>query len=114
MYHTELKAWKYAMELVKKIYILTRNFPDDERFGLVIQLRRAAVSVPSNIAEGSARHSDKEQIRFIDIALGSLAELETQLLISKELNYTNDVNDVLDLLKNVNALTMGLRGHLAK
>jgi len=73
------------MALAKDVYILTRGFPDDERFGLISQMRRAAVSIPSNIAEGQARHSTGEFVQFISHAEGSLAELDTQLRVSSEL-----------------------------
>ena len=75
------------MRLVKQIYLLTRQFPSDERFGLTSQMRRAAVSIPSNIAEGQARHSTGEFIQFISNAEGSVAELETQLEIATDLGY---------------------------
>ena len=82
MNHKDLDVWKKSMDLVEAVYALTKSFPDDERFGLTNQIQRAAVSVPSNIAEGSARKSDKELIQFIYIALGSLSEIETQYLIA--------------------------------
>ncbi|MBU4583309.1 MAG: four helix bundle protein [Proteobacteria bacterium] len=85
--HHELKAWQEAMELVKEIYRVTRDFPKEEIYGLVSQMRRAAVSIPSNISEGAARGGDREFIQFLIIARGSLSELETQLLISKDLGY---------------------------
>jgi len=75
-----LKAWQEAMELVKEIYRVTRDFPKEEIYGLVSQMRRAAVSIPSNISEGAARGGDREFIQFLIIARGSLSELETQLL----------------------------------
>ena len=92
MYHRNLEAWKKAIELVIDIYAKTKLYPDEERFGLTSQIRRAAVSIPSNIAEGAARTSDKDMLRFIDIALGSLAELDTQLVIADRLNYLQNTN----------------------
>ena len=92
--HHELKAWQEAMELVKEIYRLTREFPKEEIYGLVSQMRRAAVSIPSNISEGAARGGDKEFIQFLIIARGSLSELETQLLISHDLSYAFNFKNV--------------------
>jgi four helix bundle protein len=78
-------VWQKGIALVKEIYILTRGFPDEERYGLISQMRRAAVSVPSNIAEGQARHTTGEFVQFLSHAEGSLAELDTQIRVSKEL-----------------------------
>jgi four helix bundle protein len=83
----ELQVWRLSMLLAIEIYRITKNFPSDERFGLISQLRRAAVSIPSNIAEGQARYSQREFLRFISNARGSLAEVETQLLLSTGLGY---------------------------
>jgi len=85
--HKDLDVWKKAMGLVKEVYLLTADFPREEVYGLVSQMRRAAVSIPSNIAEGAARSSSREFIKFLYVSLGSLAELETQLLLSKELEF---------------------------
>jgi four helix bundle protein len=85
--YRDLLVWQKGIELVKEVYLLTRGFPKDERFGLVSQMRRAVVSVPSNIAEGQARHTTREFIQFISHGEGSLAELDTQLTISSELDY---------------------------
>ena len=85
MYHRDLDVWKKSIELVKEIYAITANFPNSELYGLVNQILRSAVSIPSSLAEGSARFSDNETLRFIDISLGSLAELETQSIIACEL-----------------------------
>jgi four helix bundle protein len=85
--HRDLLVWQESISLVKEIYAVTRSLPDDEKFGLTSQMRRAAVSVPSNIAEGAARGSQREFAQFLVIARGSLSELETQLIIAKELNY---------------------------
>jgi four helix bundle protein len=87
--HHELDAWKVAVELVREVYALTAGFPGDERFGLVSQMRRAAVSVPSNIAEGAARGTSREFAHFLVVARGSLAELETQLRISGDLGFVD-------------------------
>jgi len=78
--HRDLDVWKNRIELVKKIYILTKDFPKEEIYTLTSQIRRSAISIPSNIAEGAARNSKKEFIQFLYIALGSAAELETQLI----------------------------------
>ena len=83
----ELKIWKESMELAREIYKLTKLFPDSEKFGLVSQMNRCSVSIPSNIAEGSSRNSKKEFIHFLNIALGSCFELETQLSLAKSFNY---------------------------
>jgi four helix bundle protein len=92
----QLIAWQKAMELVTEIYRVTKNFPRDEAYGLTSQLRRAAVSVPSNIAEGQARYSRREFYRFLTVARGSLAEIETQVTIAKSLDYlTSATADLL-------------------
>ncbi len=85
--HEDLDAWKRAMELAKDVYLVTKNWPSEERFGLTNQVRRAAVSVPSNIAEGAARGTNKDFSHFIDIALGSLAEVETQLILASDIGF---------------------------
>ena len=90
--HEDLQVWQMAIDFVTDLYKATNNFPKSELYGLTNQIRRASVSIPSNIAEGSARKSTKEYIQFLYIALGSAAEVETQLLISKNLGYTNDTN----------------------
>jgi len=87
--HHELDAWKVAVELVREVYDLTTGFPAQERFGLTSQMRRAAVSIPSNIAEGAARGTTKEYVRFLSVARGSIAELETQLRIAIQLGFTD-------------------------
>ena len=92
--HKDLDVWKLSILLVTNIYEITKDFPKEEQFGIVSQMRRAAVSIPSNLAEGAARDSIKEYIRFIQIGMGSLSELDTQLIISKELGYLK--SDVLE------------------
>jgi len=86
-HYKELQIWQKAMAMTKMIYKLTDNFPDRERYGLISQMRRAAVSVPSNIAEGQARQGTREYLQFLSHAGGSLAELETQLLLSEDLGF---------------------------
>ncbi len=83
----ELRIWQKGMEVVKDVYKETKSFPKDERYGLTSQMRRSAVSIPSNIAEGYKRFHNKEYKQFLHIALGSCAELETQLIISEDLGY---------------------------
>lgn len=97
----ELKVWQKGFQIAVDTYKTTENFPTYERFGLTSQINRAGVSIPSNIAEGSSRSSGKEYNHYVQIALGSCFELETQLLIAKELKYGNQDNilNVLDQLK---------------
>jgi four helix bundle protein len=83
--YRDLEVWKLAIDFVKQVYEITDNFPASENYGLINQIRRAAVSIPSNIAEGQGRNSTKEFRQFLAISLGSLAELETQLIIAKEI-----------------------------
>lgn len=85
--HKDLDIWKIGIELVKQVYEITNLFPNEETYGLISQMRRSAISIPSNISEGAARNSKKEFIQFLYISLGSLAELETQMVISTELGY---------------------------
>ncbi len=89
MTHKNLNVWKESIELVIEIYEITNNLPSDEKYNLVSQIKRSAVSIPSNIAEGASRNSTKEFIRFLDIANGSLSELETQLIIIEKMNFYN-------------------------
>ena len=106
--HLDLLVWQHAIQLVKAVYRLTSDFPDSERFGLGAQMRRAAVSVPSNIAEGAARLGQKEFLHFLGIARGSPSEIDTQLVIATELGSTTDaaelerhINDVFGLLNGL-------------
>lgn len=92
MNYTELDVWKYSRELVKLVYRLTKFFPKEEQYGLTNQIRRSVVSVPSNIAEGIGRQSNKETIHFLYIAKGSLQEVETQLYLSFDLEYLSEEN----------------------
>ncbi|WP_441556992.1 four helix bundle protein [Chryseobacterium sp. 2TAF14] len=90
MTHKDLEVWQKAIAFVTDIYNQTANFPKEEMYGLVSQLRRSAVSIPSNIAEGAARQSNKEYIQFLYVALGSLMELDTQLIIAKNINFISE------------------------
>jgi four helix bundle protein len=113
--YKDLLVWQKGIALVKQVYNLTRSFPDEEKFGLISQMRRAAISIPSNIAEGQARHTTGEFIQFISNAEGSLAELDTQLILAVELNYceNKDVHDasvqIYELRKMLNALRRKLQ-----
>jgi len=104
MDHKDLDARKQAMLLVEDVYKVTAGFPKEEIYGLTAQMRRSAVSVPSNLSEGAARKSDKELNNFLSISLGSLAELETQLLIASRLGYAN-AEAVLDRVNRVRGRT---------
>jgi four helix bundle protein len=106
--HYRLDAWKEAMALVKQVYELTGKFPSSEAFGLTGQMRRAAVSIPSNLAEGAARAGAKEFGQFLNIAKGSLSELETQTLIAKDLGYAGSVEELLNQAEKVSRLLAGL------
>jgi four helix bundle protein len=90
--YRDLKVWQKSIELARDLYSKTRTFPEDERFGLTNQVRRAAVSICSNIAEGQARRTTKDFIQFLHISRGSLAELDTQLTLSHKLGYLNEEN----------------------
>lgn len=100
--HKKLKIWFKSISLVKEIYKITKNFPEEEKFGLKNQMRRASVSISSNISEGASRRSKVERIRFYEIARSSLVELDTQIEISIELNYL-DQNKILHLNELLNA-----------
>ncbi len=108
--YRDLIVWQRAMDLVEAIYQLTRLFPREERFGLTIQVRRAAVSVPSNIAEGQGRHTTREFLQFLPIASGSLKEVQTHVLIAQRLGYVNDegASQAMSLAEEVGRLHSGL------
>ncbi len=96
----KLEIWKNGISIVKHVYHLTDKFPKEEKYGLKSQITRAAVSIPSNIAEGCSRNSEIEFKRFLEIALGSLFEVETQLIISQELQFLDhaDIKSIIELL----------------
>ena len=114
--HHRLDVWKRSLELVTKIYKVTALFPDEEKFGLVSQMRRAAVSIPSNIAEGAGRSSGKQFGYFLDIAQGSISELETQILISQNLKFlsSSQVKSLLHELGEISRMVFGLKRSLDK
>ncbi len=116
MNHKELDCWKEAINFVDEIYKITKGFPSDEKFGIISQLRRASVSIPSNIAEGAARNSDKEFIQFLYISLGSLSETETLLIIALKQEYLNTVKfEELNKQIEINrSLLLGLIRYLRK
>ena len=110
-HHKRLKVWQKAMQLVVDVYEITQRFPQEEQFGLTSQIRRCAVSIPSNIAEGHGRGSNKELIRFLNIARGSVFELDTQLEIARQVRLlSRDQFDYLGkLLDEISRLLSGLR-----
>ena len=118
MIHKDLKIWQRGIALVTEVYRVTENYPAKEIFGMTNQMRRAAYSIPMNIAEGSARSTLKEYIHFLHIALGSIAELDTQLIISKNLNFIDDQamlklsNELTELSKMTSSLIRNLETRL--
>jgi len=112
--YRDLQVWKESVDLVKQVYVATSDFPTSEIYGLTNQLRRAAVSIPSNIAEGQGRHSSKEFRQFLGIALGSLAELETQLIIANEVTYldSDKLTPFLAALDNIRKMLRALSNSL--
>lgn len=112
MYYKELEVWKEARRLVKEIYKLTSEFPKSELFGLTSQINRSVISIPSNIAEGCVRYSDKDTNKFIDIALGSAAELDTQLIIAQDLGFAVYDKNLISLVNKVTALLQGLKKYI--
>ena len=113
--YKDLVVWQKGIELAKAIYQLTSKFPSEEKFGLVSQMRRATVSIPSNIAEGQAGHTTGEFVQFISHAEGSTAELETQLILSIELGFisTAKTKNEFILLDDIRRMLNGLRRKLS-
>lgn len=109
-----LKVWQKGLSLVINIYKLTKEFPNEELYGITSQMRRSAISIPSNIAEGSGRNTSKEFNRFLDISLGSSFELETQILIAYELEYLskNNFNSAIEKIQEVQKMINGLKKSL--
>lgn len=114
MFYKDLEVWKEAIDLTILIYKITDNFPDEEKYGIISQIRRAVVAIPSNIAEGSTRMSDKDTMRFIDIAIGSLAELDTQMIIAERLNYYQGYEKLKLKIDKVFALLRGFKNYLKR
>ena len=113
--HKELIVWRKSIDLVKSVYEITKNFPTNEQFGLTSQIRRCAVSIPSNIAEGCGRNSENELIHFLHITLGSAAELETQIILSEELEFISKEKSlelqfsILEIIKMTSALIKSIK-----
>ncbi|GAG05375.1 unnamed protein product [marine sediment metagenome] len=105
-----MRIWQIGIEVVKDIYILTKKFPKEELYGLTSQIRRSAISIPSNIAEGFRRYHNKEYRQFLYITLGSCAELETQIIIANELDYINETNktELIEKIKYICRMTVKL------
>ncbi len=112
--HYDLNVWNDSIALVKEIYKIAVKFPKEEIYSLASQIKRAAISIPSNIAEGASRQTSKEFIQFLYIALGSTSEVETQLIIAKELNFicSDDLNYLLNKLENIKKMLNGLIRYL--
>lgn len=112
--YKSLIVWQKSIALVKCIYVLTSRFPSEEKFGIISQMRRSAVSIPSNIAEGQARRTTGDYIRFVSMAEGSLAELETQLIISIDLGFcaAKDADKCFELMTEIRKMLNALRRSL--
>lgn len=110
----ELKTWKKSRELVKEIYVLTQRFPKEELYGLISQMRRAVVSIPSNIAEGCGRQTNAQLAQFLDIAHGSSCELETQLYLSFDLSFIREaeMNTVLEKITEIQKMIISFKNSL--
>lgn len=112
--YRELEIWKRAIDLTVDVYALTQRFPEDEKFGLTSQIKRAAVSVPSNIAEGAGRNSNKEFNQFLGISTGSIFEVETQLILAERLNFlsSDQIEEVLNRSNELVRMTKSLKSKL--
>ena len=111
--YKDLDVWNRSMDLVVDVYDVVKSFPQEEQYSLVSQIKRSAISIPSNISEGASRNSKKELVQFFYIALGSASELETQLLISKRLGYSTNLDNLLSeitiIRKMLNSLISSLK-----
>lgn len=104
----ELKIWKDSMKVVKSVYLLTSQLSNDEKFGLVSQMNRCSVSIPSNIAEGSGRTSNKEFVYFLNVSLSSTFELETQLILSNEL-FDLPISEIVEQINELQRMIIGFK-----
>ncbi len=114
MTHKDLEVYKSSLDLVVLVYEITKAMPSSENYGLTSQMRRAAVSIPSNIAEGSSRGSTKDFIRFINIATGSLSELETQMVIAEKIGYFVNTKEIEDSITSIRKMLYRLKQSLNK
>jgi four helix bundle protein len=112
--HHDLDVWTMSIDLVVKLYKITGDFPSEERYGLVSQIRRAGVSIPSNIAEGFSRTSSRELLYFINVALGSASEIETQLEVSARLGFLKNAEHEKELLIKIRKMLIMLRKSISK
>ena len=112
--HKDLTVWQKSIDFVTEIYKISDEFPRQEAFGLQGQMRRAAISIPSNISEGASRASSKEFIQFLHIALGSASELETQLIIAQKIGYMSCVDSLLTEINTIKKMLLGLVIYLKK
>jgi len=111
----KLNVWQKSIELVTSVYKISKNFPSEEKYGLTSQVTRSAVSIPSNIAEGSSRFSERDYFRFLEIALGSAFELENQLIIIEKLGISlEEVGKIIDETKTVQKMLSGLMSKLKR
>jgi len=112
----KLEVWKKSIELVKEIYFLTNTFPKDENYGLKSQIKRSAISIPSNIAEGCGRDSPKQFQYHLNVALGSICELETQIILSNQLHFSNEENckNIIRSINEVSKMVNGLKRSINK
>ena len=109
MTHKDLEVWKKSMDLVVEVYKLMKQLPENEKYGLTSQIKRSSISIPSNIAESAARASTKEFIRFLDIASGSLSELETQLLLLERLGFCSTEENLSEEIETIGKMLYGLK-----
>ena len=112
--HKDLTVWQKSIDFVAEIYKISDEFPKREIFGLQGQMRRAAISIPSNISEGASRASNKEFIQFLHIALGSASELETQLIIAQKIGYISFIDSFLTEINTIKKMLLGLISYLKK